>query len=1190
MSFAAVLSRLAAFENPFPGLRPFDTAEGHLFFGRDQQVLDLAERLQHHHFVAVLGLSGSGKSSLVRAGLIPAIQRGRLLEVGKTWRVVVAHPSDSPFANLAAELNCTPADLRSTSHGLIDYARHNLQTDQEALLVVIDQFEELFRYKGLPNSASDVSSEAAAFIGMLLASSHSLLPIYIVITMRTDYLGDCAAFPDFPEILNESQYLVPRLTREQRRQAIEGPLGLVRVSSALVERILNDAGDEPDQLPILQHALMRTWSHWHAASPENTRPIDNEDYDAVGGFAGALNQHADELLKTPPVLASPAFVPIVFKRLTALDRGNRERRSPARLSELWELCGASDRQSRARLNALIDVFRQGEATFLAPREGDLTPETYVDIAHESLIRNWKVLSQRWLTEEERQSKTLIELFNRALGWRAHERDLLSGLDLSGALQWNHDRNPASVWADHYIGTGNLSQVQQFLAASRRQFRRSEIRNKLFVAFLIASLIGSLVFAFSLLREEKQTQSLDLANRAESQISLGRSSEAIDTAQQALKVAKTGQALAALAHSFPQQLITLKGHAAPVFRAVFSTDGRQIATASGDHMAIVWDTATGQLVAKLPGHSDDVHTVAFSPDGRSVVTASADRTARVWDIATRKAIAILAEHTGDVTSAAFSPNGQFVVTSSADYTARLWDAISGQPLQVLSGHTNVINSAAFSPDGKLVATASRDKTAIVWDAATGHLRNSLQGHSGDVKTAVFSPDGQHVLTASADSTARIWSLSNAPPVVLAGHTAGLNSAAFSPDGKLVVTASDDREAIVWNASNGQPAVHLSGHFGAVNSAVFSSDSRRVITASHDGTAHLWDASTGALLENLTGHSGSVYYAAVSPSGLYAVSAGEDNTARLWNIAEAVKVIQTASNQNEAMTGSAFSPDGSRAVTSSADGTAQVWNVSSGQRLLKLIGHAGTVNSVRFSPDGRHIVTAGADRTSRVWDASSGNHILALTGHTDEVNSAVYSPDGTHILTASSDHTARIWDAQTARLLISLVGHRDIVYSAAYSPDGQRIATASQDKTARIWNAQTGELLLTIAGHTATVWTASFSPDGKQLLTASDDGSARIWDAATGQPLRALLGHNAAVYSAYFSPDGKTIATASYDTTVRLWNASTGQVIAKLQDHSDSVNTALFSQNGSEVVTASYDGTSVVFQPFTLRQLTNLLTSK
>jgi hypothetical protein len=495
VSFTTVLDRLTKLENPYPGLRPFETSEAHLFFGRDQQVLDLLERMARNRFVAVLGLSGSGKSSLVYAGLIPALLRGRLLEPGRQWRVVTAKPRGAPFANLAESLGCKEEDLRASSHGLIDYARCELSQD-ESLFVLIDQFEELFRYKDMTAVSVNrpqgytAASEAGAFIALLLASARSSLPIYVVITMRTDYLGDCAEFPEFPQTLNESLYLVPRLTREQRRQAIEGPLGCVGISSALVERILNDAGDEPDQLPILQHAIMRTWSRWHDSHVQAGRAIEIEDYLAVGGFDGALNQHADELLNSAAARAEPKYVEIIFKRLTARGRGIRERRDPARLSELWDLCDAASEEQRHRVNDIVELFRRGDTTFLSPRKGELAGHTYVDITHESLIRNWKVLAEKWLPEEESRANTFIELLDRARGWKAGTKEILSGVDLSAAAEWDKRRNHSTKWAEHYAGPGAIAVVEQFVKTARwREKRRLWLTIGLISSALVILLVS-----------------------------------------------------------------------------------------------------------------------------------------------------------------------------------------------------------------------------------------------------------------------------------------------------------------------------------------------------------------------------------------------------------------------------------------------------------------------------------------------------------------------------------------------------------------------------------------------------------------------------------------------------------------------------------------------------------------------------
>ncbi len=506
MSFAAVVERLQKLANPYPGLRPFETWESHLFFGRDQQVAELVGRLERHRFLAVLGVSGSGKSSLVRAGLIPALERGRVGEAGARWRMVVTRPAGTPFESLRADLEKAGLEtscLRQSSHGLIEIARQLPQ--EESLLVVVDQFEELFRYKDVASLTEETrwrhdasAADAAEFVQLLLAASRHHPPVYIVVTMRSDYLGDCAEFRDLPETLNDCQYLVPRMTREQRKEAIEGPLGRVEIASSLVQRMLNDAGDEPDQLPILQHALMRTWSHWRQTGPEAKRRIELQDYEVIGGFEGALNRHADELLAGVPQEIAEA----IFKRLTARGRGNRERRDPATLAELWSVCGAATPERQARVTAVIETFRRGEATFLTPRDGAIGPNTYIDITHESLIRQWKKLRDEWLPEEQLSAKTLLDLVGRARSWKAKEGELLVGLDLRGMGEWDRRRNKSTAWAEHYADEAAFGTALEFIAASQAKERQRVFLKRALWSVAAALLVaGSLVMVWTARNQE-----------------------------------------------------------------------------------------------------------------------------------------------------------------------------------------------------------------------------------------------------------------------------------------------------------------------------------------------------------------------------------------------------------------------------------------------------------------------------------------------------------------------------------------------------------------------------------------------------------------------------------------------------------------------------------------------------------------
>jgi WD40 repeat protein len=1059
MTFATVLQRLAKIENPYPGLRPFETSESHLFFGRDQQILDLCDRLTRNRFVAVLGLSGSGKSSLVRAGLIPALQRGRLLEPGRPWRIAQARPSGNPFANLAAALNCHPSDLRSSSHALIEIAGN-----EQPLLVLIDQFEELFRYKDRAAGDSATPSEAAAFISLLLASARSPLPIYVVITMRTDYLGDCAEFPEFPEALNESQYLVPRLTREQRRQAIEGPLGRVQISSALVEQILNDAGDEPDQLPILQHALMRTWSHWRKSSPQNDRAISPDDYQAIGGFADALNQHANELLQS---LSDPEFAEIIFKRLTALGRSNRERRDPAQLSELWELCNAVNSERQKRVSDVIELFRQDEATFLAPRDGHLAPDTFIDIVHESLIRNWKKLAEEWLPEQESQAKTLAELLDRARGWQAGARELLTGLDLSAALEWNSQRNRYPKWAEHYVGARGVEEVEAYLSASHRRVAQSAKLRALEQQRLVEfqkKLAESPMF---------HAKSRGLATKAEAPTTLRKHGENLATAIHAFSVEKTTEAREAIAHAFPEELAILQGHSGAIATVAFSPFGQRVVTASADRTARIWNAASGQSIAELEGHCAEVVSAAFSPDGQRVVTASADKTARIWDAANGHLIAKLEGHSAEVISAAFSPDGRLVATASGDRTARVWNAAEGQLTAKMEGHSGIVLAVEFSPDGQRVVTASNDGTARVWNAATGQLTAKLEGHSDWVLSAAFSPDGQRVV-ASGDNTARIWDAATGQLMAkLEGHSEQVRRAAFSSDGQRVLTASVDRTARVWDATTGHLMAELEGHAATVGSAAFSPDGRLALTASDDKSARVWDVATGHLIAKLEGHSGAVWSAAFSPDGRFVATASADNTARLWNTSAAGAVTARLDGFSGMIESAAFSPDGQRILTLDAK-SMWLWNADSG-RLIDTHERPSSTD-----PDG--------------FPAFSSPEIIRRR---------TLSPDGGREVTASGDHAAEVRNTATGQLVAKLLGHSGDVLSAAFSPDRSRIVTGSDDKTARIWNALTGQLIATLAGHSGSVTSVAFSPDGQRIVTASQDGTALIWRIVTLDEITRLL---------------------------------------------------------------------------------------
>jgi WD40 repeat protein len=1157
-------SRAASY--PYPGLRPFERHEAHLFFGREKQVDALVDRLARHGLLVVTGNSGSGKSSLVRAGLLEGLETGLMPAAGPVWQFVTLRPSDHPMTELAralvealdverfpGDVDLRRAGLERGPLSLVEELRERPPACNSNLLVVVDQFEELFRFHGLTER-----EEAEAFVALLLASVQAPeLPAYVVLTMRSDFLGHCASFDGLAEAVSDAQYLCPRLTREQAAEAIEGPAKVFggAVESRLVARILNHMGTDPDQLPLMQHALMRLWERAQARS-ENAPVLRLDDYLDEGGLKGSLSRHADEIFdeitRTTPERAETTRR--LFSLLTE-GEGETASRRLARVCDVMKVAG----KPLEEIETITDAFRApGRSFMMLSREPPLTPETFLDISHESLIRQWRKLSE-WARAEAASAERYRELERRARRWAANEAGLWDGIDLERALAWRDKDRPTAPWAERYGGDFDLAMRFLDESSKRRELMQHADEER---------------------RADGLNQSRFLTQRAQEALRDDKPELAALIARAALPADMNAPdrpiwypavSVLAEARSRDRQPSVLRGHTSFVNSAAFSPDGSRVVTASADRTAHVWDATTGAPLIFLVGHAAEVNSAVFSPDGKYILTASADRTARLWDTKTRSVAAVLEGHTSFVMSAAFSPDGKRIVTASADCTARLWDTDTRVSCASLQGHGDSVNSAAFSPDGARVVTVSNDCMIRHWDAATYTEIMAFRGHDRAIYSVAFTPDGARVVTASADGTARQWdAMSHAPLTLLRGHEAEVNSAAFSPDGTHILTASADHTARLWDAVKGEEIAVLRAHKSCVNRAAFDLQGRRVITASADSTAGLWDVSTDAQVAVLAGHTNEVNSCAFNRDGSCIVTASWDHTARVWEASTGAPLAKLEGHV-EGVTGAAFSPDARSIVTVSADRTARLWNTSNYTEDHVLRGHESFINYAAFSPDGLRLVTASADRTARLWHVADGREYAVLRGHDSFINSAAFSPDGIRVVTASADRTSRVWDAGSGDLLTTLTGHTSYVNSAAFSPDNARIVTGSADRTARLWDAPSGAQTAVLRGHADAITSAVFSPGGALVLTASADHTARLWDATTGAPLAVLSGHRSFVRSGAFSEDGLRIVTASADHTARLWDAATGAQVAVLHGHGGPVYGVAINPHGTCVATASADHT-------------------
>lgn len=478
--------------NPFPGLRPFEADEEHLFFGREQEIDELLHRLRTTRFLLVVGSSGTGKSSLVRSGLIPALQSGFMLKAGSNWRIVVCRPGDNPIGNLAAAMDApdalgTEGELASTNRilleatlhrstlGIVQAVRQAQIPAQDNVLIVVDQFEELFRFRRSDRGGNS-RDEAVAFFKLLLeATKQQDVPIYIVLTMRSDFLGDCIEFQGLPEAVNDGLYLIPRMTRDELRSAITGPVAVAggSIAQRLVLRLLNDLGDDHDQLPVLQHALMRTWDHWEAHRQADPS-IDIADYEAIGGLQKALSIHAEEAFREAGFDGGQQIAEKAFKALTDTYSDPRGVRRACSIQELSAVCEVPEPD----VIQVVDIFRRAGRSFLAPQAGvPLDTRTIVDLSHESLMRCWTRLIA-WTDEERESAVSYIRIAQAASWWAESSGGLWIDPQLETGLQWRRKNQPTAAWAERY--DANFAQAMDFLDRSEKQReaeRQKEVARK-----------------------------------------------------------------------------------------------------------------------------------------------------------------------------------------------------------------------------------------------------------------------------------------------------------------------------------------------------------------------------------------------------------------------------------------------------------------------------------------------------------------------------------------------------------------------------------------------------------------------------------------------------------------------------------------------------------------------------------------
>ena len=1198
-------------EPPFKGLSYFDETDAALFYGREALTAHLLSRVRdcllpdydRPRVITVIGASGSGKSSIVRAGLVPAVREPALATCdGMTHpfrdAILVLTPTATPLEVLAAGLRRIAGSVLPATALVNDLASDGQALHLAALgitgygdsgahlLLVIDQFEELFTL------CRDVSARRA-FIDNIIHAATVPGPVVVVLALRADFYSQCAPFDNLRQALTECQIYIGSMSPEELRRAIEEPAQRAgwTFEPGLVDMLLNEVGQSPGALPLLSHALLETWRRREGCN------LTLAGYEASGGVAGALAQSAETLYGQFSPQEKQAVRDIFLRLIEPGDLGEESlpefnTRRRAALAELLHhpddaelVQGVINRLSVARLITIgLDT---------------------VEVTHEALIREWPRL-RGWVDEDRAALRQSRRLTQAAAEWEAAGRTegfLLRGarLDALAALTGSHvtlteaerDFLAASIEARQARRRAEIETARK-LAETERQRADEQAAHARGLRQRAALLAGALALAVLL-----AVAALLLGRQANANADARATASAVAEEQRDIAVAKEREALESVS-------LSLAANARQALEAGDQPLALLLALAANEidnPPLIAWRTLLD--VAYAPGAvreyeaGSPVQGVDISPDGRTLITGSDDGMLRLWDIASGELLKTLDGETDSIREVAFSPNGQTALAGSNDGSLILWDMATGQVRRRLPRQTFPISAIAFLPDGRHALTGMDSEITtgmtLLWELETGEIARrygpDVRERIQAVRSIAVDPAGRTALVGYANQTpdvgpeggfytAILYDIETGEVVfTLEAGNRSMNSTAITADGRMGLGASDNSTIFIWNLVSGETLHILEGHEGVVNAIAVSADGRSAFSGASDGVAIEWNLETGQIIGRFTDPSGAITSVAYR-DGTTAVTGSLGGTERLWDLSGQWLAARWRDPLQPPGAGVQFleiSPDGLRAVSApgvvidpslynwSATDTERVlerslqlvlWDYETGTILRRYDVAGVPANEAAFMPDGKQVLLALEDATLVLFDLESGQIVKRLIGHWVPVKTVDISADGRYALSGSSTELI-YWDLTTGQPLYNMNACfvLGFVNDAVFLP-GDRLALANnEDGTIVLWDLTTGEQIHRFSGLTGNVGghiagagylstrvnELAVTRDGRQFLSTGLDNDLLLWDTATARSLRRFQAHAQGVFTVALTPDDHWALSGAGDESLILWDVATAEPI-------------------------------------------------